>query len=241
MKTELKIIAVITVISTFIIGLIVSIKNNTNSEIETSKNGNEVLLSNNILLKDTTKLETKVETKEEDVQEEIVQEEVEVAPQQEVENSTNEVDENIEEQEVEPVIVFDGLTKEELVNKLNRNLNSTLSGTGEIFANYAIEYGIDPYLAVAIVLHETGCSWNCSELVNQCYNVGGQKGAPGCWGGAYQQFSSLEEGISSFMSNLYRNYYSVGLTTAETINSKYAANPTWYVSINNYINKIKAS
>lgn len=66
MKTELKIIAVITVISTFIIGLIVSIKNNTNSEIETSKNGNEVLLSNNILLKDTTKLETKVETKEED-------------------------------------------------------------------------------------------------------------------------------------------------------------------------------
>lgn len=225
MKTELKIIAVITVISTFIIGLIVSIKNNTNSEIETSKNGNEVLLSNNILLKDTTKLETKVETKEEDVQEEIVQEEVEVAPQQ----------------EVEPVIVFDGLTKEELVNKLNRNLNSTLSGTGEIFANYAIEYGIDPYLAVAIVLHETGCSWNCSELVNQCYNVGGQKGAPGCWGGAYQQFSSLEEGISSFMSNLYRNYYSVGLTTAETINSKYAANPTWYVSINNYINKIKAS
>ncbi len=237
MKTELKIIAFITVISTFIIGLIVSTKNNTNSGIETNKNSNEVLLSNNILLKDTTNLNTEVEAKEETTQVAVE----EVAPEEEAEESTNQVDENIEEQTVEPVIVYDGLTKEELVDKLNRNLNSTLSGTGEIFANYAIEYGIDPYLAVAIVLHETGCSWNCSDLVNQCYNVGGQKGAPGCGGGSYQQFSSLEEGISSFMSNLYRNYYSVGLTTAETINSKYAANPTWYVSINNYINKIKAS
>ena len=153
MKTELKIIAFITVISTFIIGLIVSTKNNTNSGIETNKNSNEVLLSNNILLKDTTNLNTEVEAKEETTQ--VVVEEV--APEEEAEESTNQVDENIEEQTVEPVIVYDGLTKEELVDKLNRNLNSTLSGTGEIFANYAIEYGIDPYLAVAIVLHETGC------------------------------------------------------------------------------------
>ena len=91
MKTELKIIAFITVISTFIIGLIVSTKNNTNSGIETNKNSNEVLLSNNILLKDTTNLNTEVEAKEETAPVAVE----EVAPEEEVEESTNQFDENI--------------------------------------------------------------------------------------------------------------------------------------------------
>ena len=42
----------------------------------------------------------------------------------------------------------------------------------------------DSYVAVAIMLHETGCKSNCSSLVRNCNNVGGQKGSPGCNGGA---------------------------------------------------------
>jgi hypothetical protein len=53
-------------------------------------------------------------------------------------------------------IVYDGLTMSQLSDKLNRSLGSTLSGTGSIFANKAVQLGIDPYLAVAISLHETG-------------------------------------------------------------------------------------
>ena len=141
----------------------------------------------------------------------------------------------------EPEIVYDGLTLDELSDKLNRSLNSTISGYGNLFASKSIELGLDPYLAVAIVLHETGCSWNCSELVNQCYNVGGQKGGPGCWGGSYRAFSSMEEGINSFLENLYYNYYAVGLTTPETINPKYAESTAWASKINAYIEKIKAA
>lgn len=231
MKTELKIIAFLTVILTCI-GLIVSIKQNEKTELDT--NSSEVLLSNNILLKSTTK-------------EQVENNSSETLNQEELENTIQD-DENIEKIEEpktevvkESDIVFDGLTKEELVAKLNRNLNSTLAGTGEIFANYALELGIDPYLAVAIVLHETGCSWNCSDLVNQCNNVGGLKGSPGCGGGSYAIFATLEEGISSFMNNLYKNYYAYGLTTPEAINSKYAASTTWASKINYYIDKIKAS
>ena len=55
------------------------------------------------------------------------------------------------------------LSYDELVAKLNRSLNSTLAGKGDSFAKYATEFGIDPYLAVAIVLHETGCKWNCLQ------------------------------------------------------------------------------
>lgn len=140
-----------------------------------------------------------------------------------------------------PKIVYDGLTLDELAEKLNRSLNSSLSGYGYQFASKSLELGLDPYLAVAIVLHETGCSWSCSELVNQCYNVGGQKGAPGCWGGEYQAFNSMEEGINAFLENLYYNYVAQGLTTPETINTTYAASTTWADKIYYYIDKIKAS
>jgi hypothetical protein len=116
-------------------------------------------------------------------------------------------------------------------------LNSTLSGKGETFAQYSIELGIDPYLAVAIVMHETGCKWGCSYLVNACNNVGGQKGS-GC--GDYSYFDSLDDGIIAFIDNLERNYISYGLTTPEAINPKYAEDPNWAKNVNKYIEIIKA-
>ena len=100
-------------------------------------------------------------------------------------------------------IVWDGLTRQELIDKLNRSLNSTIAGQGETFADYCIEHGMDPYLAVAIVLQETGCRWSCSYLVNACNNIGGQKGSPGCDGGEYRSFNTLDEGIRGFLDNLY--------------------------------------
>lgn len=158
------------------------------------------------------------------------------------ETIVNEVEEQeniVEEVEEEPAIVYDGLTLDELAAKLERSLTSTLSGTGMIFAQGSIERGIDPYLAVAIVLHETGCPWKCSTLVNACNNVGGMKGSPGCGGGSYRAFDTLEEGINSYLNNLYNNYYAKGLTTAETMNPKYAADPNWANRVNYFINSIR--
>lgn len=137
--------------------------------------------------------------------------------------------------------VYDGLTMDELTDKLNRNLKSTLSGTGNIFAEYSIELGLDPYLTVSIVLLETGCNYGCSQLVKQCNNVGGVKGSPGCNGGSYKSYPSLEAGIKGYMKNLYDNYYSKGLTTPEEINPKYAESRTWASKVNKYIKQIKAS
>ena len=92
-------------------------------------------------------------------------------------------------------------------------------------------------MATAIMLHETGCKWNCSRLVRECNNVGGQKGS-GC--GSYSYFNSLDEGIKAFIDNLERNYISYGLTTPEQINPKYAEDRTWYKKVNKYIEEIKA-
>ncbi len=138
-------------------------------------------------------------------------------------------------------IVYDDMTLDELSEKLNRILNSTISGQGSTFASLAVELGIDPYLAVAIVMHETGCKWECSSLLKQCNNVGGMKGSPGCNGGSYASFPTLEDGIKAYMNNLYKNYISQGLTTAEAMGPKYAASSTWSSQVNAYINEIKAA
>ena len=110
-----------------------------------------------------------------------------------------------------PEIVYNGMTLDELAAKLEKNLKSTLKGYGKVFAEYSIKYEVDPYLALAIVLHETGCySGKCSTLASQCNNIGGMKGSPGCGGGAYKKFNSLDEGIKAFYKNLSKNYFKKG-------------------------------
>lgn len=224
MKSEPKIkaasvIPLMVLISMFIIVQFVHKVNL--SPVETV-NKNELLLSDNIL--DKTNSISKNDT------------------ENTLTNSVEEAnDENIADTIIENTIVFDGLTRDELVAKINKNLNSTLSGKGDIFVDYALELGLDPYLATAIVLHETGCSWECSHLVKACNNVGGQKGGPGCDGGSYKAYPTLDEGIKGYMDNLYNNFYSKGLTTPETINPRYAASSAWAGKINYYMQKIKAS
>ena len=138
----------------------------------------------------------------------------------------------------EKIIVYENMTIEELTNKLNNILSSNLTGMGEYYAKYSIELGVDPYLAVAISMHETGCTWGCSYLARECNNIGGQKGT-GC--GEYQAYNTLEEGIYGFILNIKRNYVDYGLLTAEQMNPKYAEDPMWSSKVNKYIEKIKNS
>lgn len=140
------------------------------------------------------------------------------------------------------VEVFDSLTMEELAEKLNRNLgNDYIAGKGYLIATECLARGVDPYIAVAIMLHETGCKSTCSSLARTCNNVGGQKGSPGCNGGSYKAFATLDEGIVGFISNLENNYFKVGLTTIDTIGPRYAESTTWPQKIHWYVDQIRAS
>ena len=133
-------------------------------------------------------------------------------------------------------VLYRGLTRDQVVEKSSKFLNSTLQGTAEFFVDYSIQMGVDPLVAVSIVLQETGCYWSCSYLVNHCYNVGGMMGMNG-----YMCFSSLEEGIKAYVDNLYYNYVAYGLVTPETMNHKYAEDPLWGQRVNAYIEKILAA
>lgn len=135
---------------------------------------------------------------------------------------------------IERVEVFDGLTKPELVTRLNKSLKGVLAGKGELIATRCLKYGVDPYVAVGIMLLETGCNWKCSTLATKYNNFGGMKGS-----GGYMHFSSVDEGINRFINNLYKNYYRVGLNTPEKMNHKYAASSKWAQKVNAYVKQIK--
>lgn len=213
MNSTSKVIGIVVfgVLTSFILPNLINV--NSSNVLKTSLNENKAS-NNSVVLVETEKEDTATPVENVQVQES-VQESVQEEPQ------------------AQP-IVYDGMTMDELIDKLNRSLKSTLSNTGSIFAQDAINLGIDPYLAVAIVLHETGCNYSCSKLVKENYNVGGMKS-----GSSYLKFNSIEEGIHSFMNNLNKKYVSLGLDTAEKMNSKYAASTTWSTKVNNYIQKIR--
>lgn len=137
------------------------------------------------------------------------------------------------------VEVYEGMTLEEVANQLEKTLKNDVAGHGLFIASKCIEYGVDPFIATAIIMHETGCGQNqCSSLARNCYNFGGQKG-PGC--GAYRRYNSIDEGLEGMIANLYRNYYAYGLTTVEQIGPKYAESTTWVGKIKWYVNKLKTA
>lgn len=144
----------------------------------------------------------------------------------------NNVPDNIYELE----IVYENMTLEELITKIDKHLNSTLKGYGEMIASRALEAKVDPVVATSIILLETGCKWNCSSLVKKNNNVGGMRSKNG-----YLKYSSLDKGIEAFINNLANNYYKKGLNTPKLINKKYATNPKWYEKVNYYVDLIKAS
>lgn len=137
------------------------------------------------------------------------------------------------------VEVYEKMTMEELANKLNRSLSNELAGKGMLIAKKCIELGVDPYVATAIMLHETGCSQGaCSHIARTCHNFGGQKGS-GC--GAYQAYPTVDAGITGMITNLHRNFYSRGLNTIETIGPRYAESPVWATRINGYVSRLRAA
>lgn len=135
--------------------------------------------------------------------------------------------------------IYSGETREEVANKLNRHLgNDLLANKGDLIAEYSMSLGVDPYLATAIMMHESACQNKCSALAQKCFNFSGQKGSPTC-SGSYKGYSSVDEGIKGHINNLYKNYFSKGLVTVDTIAPKYAESKAWPAKIKYYMNKIE--
>ncbi len=130
-------------------------------------------------------------------------------------------------------LMFEGKAVMEIGKILNKTLGGVMSGKGETYARLSLEKGMDPYLIAAISIHETGNG--TSKLARNNYNLGGIK----CSSGSYCSYSSIEDGISSYVNLIYKNYFSKGLVTVEQMASKYAQSSAWPKTVNKWYNIIK--
>lgn len=138
----------------------------------------------------------------------------------------------IKEENIYLDLNYDGETLEQISKKLNNKFKGALSNQGEFLAKLSIEKGMDPYLVAAISVHETAYGQS-SAAVNK-YNFGGIMCS-----GKLCVYDSVEHGLVSFVNVIYKNYFSKGLTTAEAMNSKYAADTTWAIKVNGHYKTLK--
>ncbi len=131
--------------------------------------------------------------------------------------------------------------------KINNFLKKEMQGKGEVIAKYAIASEENPYLVAALIIEATECDTECTFLVKKCNNVGKLKynkdneNEMACYGGFYQQFSSINDSIKSYVKYVKNNYYDQDLTTASSIAKATKKDVRWIFLVNEYINKIKNS
>ena len=121
----------------------------------------------------------------------------------------------------------------EIYDKITPWLKGNLEGLEEVFIDYAIEYEVDPVLAVAISLFETGNG--SSDLCINNNNFGGMR-----VNGTWLKFDSREEGAKSYIRNLSR-YTQKGLDTPSEMTDIYAeGSQHWVDNVEWFIDAINA-
>ncbi len=134
--------------------------------------------------------------------------------------------------------ISNGLTYDELVAKINKNIGGVLAGKGKFIVDKCLSLNIDPLFITAVMVVESGCSSNCSYIARNNYNFGGIKGS----NGTYMKYKSVEEGIDGLINVLYYGYISKGARTPESIAPRYAGgSTTWASSVRYIMNRIKYS
>lgn len=135
---------------------------------------------------------------------------------------------------------FEGESFEKIGKKIDKMLvKTTLEGYGEFIAKTAISKSVNPYLIGGIILESTNCKIECTILFNQCNNVSGRKGDPGCFGGTYKKYSSINDSISDLVGSISNDFYSPEMQAPYKMFKKYGRNETWAFKVTKYMEQLK--
>ena len=135
---------------------------------------------------------------------------------------------------------FNGESIEEIGKKIDNYCEKTpLEGHGEHIARASIMKGVNPYLIGAIILESSKCKTDCSVIFKECNNVSGIKGSPGCFGGAYKYYSSIDDSINEIVSNISKDFYTKEAQTPYKMYKELGMNSSWAFKVNNYMEKLK--
>ena len=135
---------------------------------------------------------------------------------------------------------FNGESIEEIGKKIDNYCKKTpIEGHGEYIARTSIMKSVNPYLIGAIILESTKCKNECSVIFKECNNVSGIKGSPGCFGGAYRAYDTLDEAISDIVNEISKEFYTKEMQMPYKMYKQYGKTSSWAFKISNYMEGLK--
>ncbi len=150
------------------------------------------------------------------------------------------IDDNQKEEE-QVIEDYKGESLEKIIYKMNKYFKETpLEGYEESIVNTSVKNGINPYLIGAIVLESTGCKYNCSVIFNECHNTYGVKGKPGCFGGSYRVFNSVEDSVKDLVKEIKNKFSEEENQVPNKMFDKYGKNAIWAFKVSKYMDELKA-
>ena len=135
---------------------------------------------------------------------------------------------------------YNGESIEQIGKRFDHYVKKTpLEGYGEYVAKVSISKGVNPYLIGAIILESSRCKTECSVIFKECNNVSGMKGSPGCFGGTYRVYDSINDAISDIVGDISKKFYTKEMQSPYKMYKDYGKNSSWAFKVSNYMDAIK--
>ncbi len=150
-------------------------------------------------------------------------------------------EEKKEEVVEEPVDTdFNGESIEAIGKKIDKYCKKTsLEGYGEFIAKASVRKGVNPYLISGIILEGSNCKIECSVIFNECNNVSGMKGSPGCFGGTYKKYNKVEDSITDVVNAISQKFYTKEMQAPYKMYKEYGKTSSWALKVSNFMDAIK--
>ena len=135
---------------------------------------------------------------------------------------------------------YNGESIEQISKKMDTYFKKTeLEGYGEYIAKNSIKKSVNPYLIAGIILENSACKIDCSIIFKQCNNVSGMKGSPGCFGGSYKEYNSINDSINDLINSISSDFYTPEMQVPNKMYKEYGKTPTWAFVTSKYMEEIK--
>ena len=135
---------------------------------------------------------------------------------------------------------YDGESVEKIAHKIDKYCEKTpLEGHGEYIARASIRKSVNPYLIGGIILESTSCKTECSIIFQECNNVSKMKGDPGCFGGAYKNYNSVNDAINDLVNYISKEFYTPEMQSPYKMYKAYGKSSSWAFKVTNYMDSLK--
>ena len=147
---------------------------------------------------------------------------------------------NEDDEEIIEFTDYEGEEIDTIADKLEKTfLKTPLESHGKFIAENSVKKGVNPYLIGGIILESTACKNECTIVFKQCNNVAGLKGVPGCFGGSYKAYNSIDDSILDLISKIKNDYSDKDMQVPNKMYKSFGKNATWAFKVSNLMEEIK--